>query len=401
MPRKTKGPRLWLRPSRKDRPESAVWIIRDGTVFNSTGCGEAQLAEAEKLLRDYIAEKHDPTAEGKRGPNLIPIADAINLYSTDVAPNHTRPDETAHRLERLLAYFGDKPMSFVKGSTCRKYTESRKAPGAARRELEDLRSAFNHAFKEGIVDRQVPITLPDKPAGRERWLERDEAARLLWAAWRLRQKYKGQPTKRATAKHVARFILVALYTGSRAGAVCGAAIRPTLHSAYVDLEAGLFYRKPPGAKQTKKRAPPVALPDRLLAHLRRWERKGISKNYVVEWHGKPVTKINKSFRTVREAAGFDNDVIPHTLRHTAATWLARNGVPMSDAADYVGMSVETFDRVYRHHAPDFQERARNMITAKPTHSSKATETKPKQSDGGAHSPQKRHRNELKPTQIDM
>ncbi|WP_298958446.1 site-specific integrase [uncultured Roseibium sp.] len=230
--------------------------------------------------------------------------------------------------------------------------------------MEDLRAALKHAHKEGMVDRPIPVTLPQRGPSRERWLERSEAARLIWAAWRLRQKYKGQDTERRTAQHVARFILVALYTGSRAGPVCGAAIRPTLHSAYIDLDAGLFYRKPPGAKQTKKRAPPVALPDRLLAHLRRWERLELSKNHVVEWNGKPVTKINKAFRAVREAAGFDDDVIPHTLRHTAATWLARNGVPLSEAADYIGMSVETFDRVYRHHCPGFQEQARNNITAK-------------------------------------
>jgi hypothetical protein len=30
-----------------------------------------------------------------------------------------------------------------------------------------------------------------------------------------------------------------------------------------------------------------------LAHLRRWERKGIAKNFVVEWNGKPVSSVKK------------------------------------------------------------------------------------------------------------
>lgn len=368
MPRKRKGPRLWLRPGRPARAgrtaESAVWIIRDGPSSHSTGCGEEELEAAEKQLADHIALKHDPAARRDQAPQNVPIADAINLYSTDIAPRHARPAETAARLERLLDAFGDRTMDHIKGATCRAYVRDRGAPVAARRELEDLRAAFHYAFREGIVDQMVPVTLPDKPASRQRWLERDEAARLIWAAWRLRQKHRGNDSRRATAKHVARFILVALYTGSRAGPVCGAAIRPTLHSAFVDLDAGLFHRKPPGERQTKKRAPPVALPDRLLAHLRRWERKGISKNFVVEWNGKPVSKINKAFRAVRAAAGFGEDVVPHTLRHTAATWLARNGVPISEAADFVGMSVETFERVYRHHAPGFQEQARNGIAQK-------------------------------------
>ncbi len=368
MPRKSKGPRLWLQPERRGRNgellERAVWVIRDRSIKRSTGFGETESAEAEKRLAGYIAEKHDPAAAVNNSPERVPVADAIALYSEDIAPSHSRPAETATRLDRLLDYFGSMMIGAIKGRTCRAYAESRGRASAARRELEDLRAALNHAFKEGLIDRPVAVTLPQKSPGRQRWLERDEAARLLWAAWRLRQKYRGKDTERKTAQHVARFILVALYTGSRAGPVCGAAIRPTLRSAYVDLDAGIFYRKPPGARQTKKRAPPVPLPDRLLAHLRRWERLGISENFVVEWNGAPVVKINKAFRAVREAAGFDEDVIPHTLRHTAATWLARNGVPISEAADYIGMSIDTFERVYRHHAPGYQEQARNSITQK-------------------------------------
>lgn len=368
MPRKTKGPRLYLQPERRDSngklTEYAVWVIRDGNRKRSTGFGADEIGEAEKRLAEYIAEKHDPAAAGTNSPERVPVADAIALYSEDIAPKHSRPKDTAARLEKLLDFFGTMTVAEIKGRTCRKYAESRGAPVAARRELEDLRAALNYAFKERLIDRPVAVTLPEKSEARERWLERDEAAKLIWAAWRLRQKYKGNETDRKTAQHVARFILVALYTGSRAGPVCRAAIRPTIRSAYIDLDAGLFYRKPPGERQTKKRAPPVPLPDRLLAHLRRWERLEISKNFVVEWNGKPVTKINKAFRAAREAAGFGNDVIPHTLRHTAATWLARNGVPISEAADYVGMSTETFERVYRHHAPGYQEQARNMITQK-------------------------------------
>lgn len=369
MPRPRKGARLYLRPERRRADgsliERGMWIIRDGEKRHSTGCGAAAREEAERKLADYITEKHDPSRHRNNRADLIPVADAIASYSEEIAPTHARPRETAARLNRLLDFFGTMQMADVNGNACRRYVRERGAESAARRELEDLRSAFRHYYSEGHVDRLIPVILPPKSTSRERWLERSEAARLLWAAWRLRQRYRGSETKRATAQHVARFILVALYTGTRAGAVCGAAIRPTLGCGYVDLDKGIFYRRPPGERETKKRQPPVALPDRLVAHLRRWERREFSRTHVVEWNGKPVTKINKAFRAVREAAGFDDDVVPHTLRHTAATWLARAEVPFVEAADYVGMSVETFERVYRHHAPGFQEQARNRIAAKP------------------------------------
>lgn len=368
MPRRAKGPRLWLQPARFDAEgnpiERAVWCIRDGTVKRSTGCGEATHREAEKHLAEYIVAKHAPTADRDRSPAEVIVADAISLYSEEVAIHHARPGETAARLERLLEFFGEKRLSQITGRLCRTYAENRGSVAAARRELEDLRAALTRYWKEGHVTTLVPVTLPDRAPSRERWLSRNEAAALIRAAWRMRQRYKGEKTQRATARHVARFILVALYTGTRAGAVCGAAIRPTAGTGYVDLDRGVFYRKAPGAKQTKKRQPPVSLPDRLIAHLKRWERLGISHRYVVEWRGQPVTKINKAFRAVREAAQLGDDVVPHTLRHTAATWLAQNGVPLSEAADYVGMSPQTYERIYRHHAPDHQERARHGITTR-------------------------------------
>ena len=208
----------------------------------------------------------------------------------------------------------------------------------------------------------MAITLPDKSEPRTRWLTRSEAARLIRAAWRMRQTWKGKVSDRRTGQHVARFILVALYTGTRAGAVCGAAIRPTIGRGYVDLERGVFYRRPPGQRETNKRQPPVPVPDRLLAHLRRWERLRLSTAAVVEWNGRPVERIHKSFRASRDAAGLGPDVVPHTLRHTAATWLMQNGCDIWEAAGFLGMSPEMLERVYGHHHPRHLEGARRAIT---------------------------------------
>jgi hypothetical protein len=71
-----------------------------------------------------------------------------------------------------------------------------------------------------------------------------EAARLLKAAWRLRQPWRGQPSDRPTAQHVARFILVALYTGTRAAAICSAPLAPNAGAGFIDLDNGVFYRRP-------------------------------------------------------------------------------------------------------------------------------------------------------------
>jgi hypothetical protein len=44
-----------------------------------------------------------------------------------------------------------------------------------------------------------------------------------------------KPTGRRSRQHIARFILLALYTGTRAGAICGAALQPTVFNVAIEL----------------------------------------------------------------------------------------------------------------------------------------------------------------------
>jgi len=114
----------------------------------------------------------------------------------------------------------------------------------------------------------------------------------------------------------------------------------TIGRGHVDLDRGVFYRRAIGRRQTKKRQPPVRLPPRLLAHLRRWKRLGLSRKAVIEWNGAPVQSVRKGFEAAVKAAGLDVDVTPHILRHTCATWLMQNGVDLWDAAGFLGMTVQ-------------------------------------------------------------
>ncbi len=250
----------------------------------------------------------------------------------------------------------------MNGATCRAYVEYRtrqawrsarpektgRTPrnvsrAAARRELEDLRAAINHHRREGLCSEIVSVVLPEKAPGRERWLTRSEAARLLWAAWRAKQIIGGRDTQRPVGRHIARFILVGLYTGTRSSAICGAAMIPIVGRGHVDLNQGVFYRGAIGRRQTKKRQPPVKLPPRLLAHMRRWARLGFARRAVVEWNGKPVRSVRKGFEAAVRAAKLDADVTPHVLRHTCATWLMQGGVNLWDAAGFLGMTVQQLE----------------------------------------------------------
>lgn len=365
MPRPAKAIRLaWRAESR--RPDGSlrnggVWVIRDGGRVISTGCGADDRAGAESALAAHIAGRHDPRPRGGQGIAATPLADIVNLWLTDVAAHGRTPGDAAGRAIRLLSWWGDRTAAAVTGANCRAYALARGTAAGARRELQDLGAALNHWRAEGHALDVPRVTLPAKGGPRERWLTRDEAARLLRAAWRMTQDWKGRPSDRRTGRHVARFILIALYTGSRGGAVCAAGFAPSMSGGWIDLESGVFHRAATGERQTNKRKPPVPLPARLLAHLRRWHRLGIAVNAPVEWNGRRVTSIKKAFRAVRAAAGFGPDVTAHVLRHTTATWLMQAGVPVWEAAGFLGMSAETLNRVYGHHHPDHLKAARDAL----------------------------------------
>jgi integrase len=389
MPRPAKGARLWLEPAEIDRngkiTRHASWVIRDGSRKVRTGRAREDRAGAEQDLAEYIGAKYQPSRDGGRHPAQVLVLDVLNIYLRDKAGKHAKPEETKQRILTLADFWQPFTLADVNGPRCREYVAQRVGQpwksakpdqtgqpprlvtaAAARRELEDLRAAINHHRQEGLCSEIVCVALPEKPPARETWLERSEAARLIWAAWRARQVMPGGgSTEREVGKHVARFVLVGLYSGSRHAAICGAALQPAIGRGYVDLERGVFHRSAEGARETKKRQPPARLPDRLLAHLRRWKRLDIATNAVVEWNGKPVRSVRKGFAAAVKTAELDKPVTPHTLRHTAATWMMQNGADLWQAAGFLGMTVEMLERRYGHHHPDFQRDAAAAVASSP------------------------------------
>jgi integrase len=281
----------------------------------------------------------------------------LSLYALKVAPRHSRPKETIQRISELLKGFGFLTLAQIDGQACRDYADKCSSDAAARRQLEELRAAINFHRREGKCSETVDVVLPPRRPGRERWLTRDEAARLIWSAWRYKEKQLGEETPRKTRQHVARFWLVALYTGTRSSAICEAQLH--VPSGGVHLAQGLFFRAAAGKKKTKKSAPPVPVPRRLLAHMRRWHANG--QQYIVEFNGQPVKSIRKASAAAVKAAGLGPEVTPHIARHTCATWLMQAGVDVWEAAGYLGMTVETLTTRYGHHHPKHLEGARKAF----------------------------------------
>lgn len=344
MRRDAKGPRLWFRA----KPAPGEWVIKDYPHQRRTGCGYEQRREAEAALERYLAEKRRQDGS-PRNPDLIPVATVLQDYLDEVAPQHARPRETAARITFLLPFFGRMMLGDITGKVCRDYVASRSTTAMAGRELQDLRAAIRHHWKEGRATYETKVVLPKPSRPRERWLTRNEVARLLWAAYRNRQE-----------PHIARFILIALYTGSRTGVILEAVYGRSLGGASFDLEGGTFLRSGPGHRETRKRRPPAPISRRLLAHLRRWKRMARRSSYAVEYRGERLGTIGQGFAICAEEAGLKG-VTPHVLRHTAATWLMQAGEDPWKAAGLLGMTVKTLLDTYGHHHPEHQAGAAEAL----------------------------------------
>ncbi len=380
MPRRSKGPRLYLRRARPGIRRKAVWLIRDGRRDFATGCiaspaNQGPPEAAQQALADYIANKYRPSRKN-RDIEQIDIADVLSIFLDDCGDDQANRKRFEGRLSRLNAFWGGRMLSEVSTATCKEYVRARGNAGGSRRDLEDLRAAIGHHASENLHRAIVNVWLPPKGAPRDRWLTRSEVACLLWACWRhheVQMRHRGPdkgrklPTDKRPLRHLARFILIGVYTGTRAGAIAAASPTRAIGRPYVDLDQGIFYRLAQGKRATKKRQPPAPIPPRLLTHLRRWHRLRLIKSHFVEFNGQPITSVKTAFKRAVKLAGLSSEggkVVPHTLRHTAATWLMQRGVPAWQAAGYLGMSTEMLDRVYGHHSPEHLKQAAEAITGK-------------------------------------
>jgi hypothetical protein len=233
MPRQSRGPRLWWRKERRNGRKviaRGTWLVIDGGQHNPTGCFAGEDRKAQEFLAAYIAEKYSPERRLK-DIEAIDVADVLSVYDEDCRGRQANKGKFDERLARLARWWGGKMLSDVTGVNCRAYTKFRGNNGGSRRDLEDLRAAINHHAKEGFHRGVVRVVLPEKGLARERWLSRSEAARFIWACWRHRETQtvhigalKGQKIKtdKRPLRHVARFTLIGLYTGTRAGAIATA-----------------------------------------------------------------------------------------------------------------------------------------------------------------------------------
>lgn len=384
MPRPSKGARLYVK---RQKGRAPVYVIRDGAKEVSTGCPVTDVDRAREALKDYLASHYRPDT-GTRSLANVACADVLMLYLTDLPADSPSRETIRYHCKALSAYWGDKSLADVKGSTCREYLKRRTMPpkqlltpiksklltigptrtgtvkpSTARQELKIFQASINHWHRESPLEAVPKVSLPKVESRRERWLTRSEVAALLQACRRLSR--EGHRAANGAVQftdysHVQRFILIGIYTGTRHDALLNLQWLASQRGGNIDLARSIIFRRGIGETETSKRRPPVQVGKRLGSFLARWQAANAGVRYVINFKGQRVTKMRRAWNTVREAAGLGEDVTPHTLRHTCASWLlwgregkgarpATKPLTIWETAEVLGADATTVSKVYGHH----------------------------------------------------
>ncbi len=316
------------------------WTDKGKTKRISTG--ERQRSAAETWKDQFAAGQLSPAP-----PVAATVNQILDAYLADRDGKVESPETLKHSAKPLRREFGSLLPDHLTTPVVRKYITGRQEAGRSNgtiiREIVTLRAALQWAVKEKWIDRAPIIEAPSKPPPRSRWLSREEADKLIAAC-------KG--------RHIRLFVQLALHTAARRGAIL------SLEWDRVDLERRVIYLALPGRSHGNKRRAVVPINSTLLSALTAAKAVALT-DYVVEYGKRPVASVKTGFQNAVALAGLSG-VSPHTLRHTAATWMVQAAVPLAEVARYLGDSERMIERVYGHHAPDYLRRAAAALESPPS-----------------------------------
>lgn len=329
-------PNFRLRPD----PVSGIYLITwtENRKPRSLSTRTRDRREADTAFQQFLAGLDAPEPKA-----AITIDEIMDGYLADRRGRVASIATLEHSAKPIRRHVGALQPHHIRRKT---YWDKRKADGVSDgtiiREGVTLRAGIAWARAEKLITAdQVPsIDLPPKPPARSRWLTPAEGARLIEAT---------------RSHHMRLFVLIALQTGARAGAIL------SLTWDRVRFDHGVIEFDLPGRAVTNKRRAVVPLTDGLRAVLLEASEAAVT-DHVIEYGGHKVSSVKKAFERAVERAGVE-PCSPHTLRHTAATWMIMGGVPTARVARYLGDTEAMIEKVYGKHSPEYLRDAAGVLDA--------------------------------------
>lgn len=311
------------------RPRSPYWhydfIVHGRRLYGSTQTEQRPIAEAlvAKIRSDALLQ----IALGQK-PRLT-VDEAFIRYWNEDACRLPTANDIERGLKKLRAMLGNIGLHDINDAVVSVFVAKRRAdrvilrngkpgkklvsPATVNRETDLLKAVMHRAedrwgVEIGRVNWKAQRLIEAAPS--ERYLSVEEADRLLAEA----------------APHLVGPLLFALYTGARRGNI------ESLDWAQIDMQGRTVRfqqksKKPGGKPHTVPLAEPLWL---YLANL-----KPKSRGPVWLFQGRKLVDWSDAFRNACRRAEIKGATF-HGLRHTAATWMRRQRIPLELVKEILG-----------------------------------------------------------------
>lgn len=369
----------------------AVWYDHESGLYTRRSLRTQSLEIAQTRLVDLVAEVENPTSRSRVfTPEQVQIEQAIAYYlerhMTIDNPSRAAADQNIAALREFFSLHGIKTVEQLDADLLDCYPEFRDglyarnqtrrllsfkkyqghtaeslshlikpiSDGTIRRDLTTLSAILNFYRKRNKITWVPHIEKPPASPARSRWLTHSEFAQLV---------------NHAQTQRLRDYLMLSIHTLQRPGFLFDLSV------TQVDLEQNRIDFLKPGRRQTKKGRPAIRISDPLIPILERLISESQS-GYVLEYEGKPIQSLRKAFTSLVKSTGLNENanngtgnIVPYTLRHTGATWLAQAGVDLWEIAGMMGHSnINMVSRVYAKHHPDYQQNATKALSRLAPHS---------------------------------
>lgn len=359
---------------RKDRENGtgrwyAYYTVGGRSKRKSMGTADRAVAE-ERFIEWMRVGGHKPVDEAvaQRTETMV-VSDLWKKYDKHHVQEKTAaPASILYAWKNLESHFGHLKLAQIDQVVVDRYVDARRKgkigraskSSTVRKELSMLRSCINWCAKPNrkiVSPAEMPVfDLPPESLPRDRWLRMGEMQDLLDAAARMR---RGDRLSRGE-----RFLWIALEAPARKTAIL------ELTWNRVDFDTNTIHFDIEGRQQTKKRRAAVAMSKGLRKIMERAyaEKIGplVMDNTSEIWATVQWTVIEAGLsdqkRPKKSEKPKATGISPHTLRHTAATHMARNGVPLWKIAKILGNTLAMVERVYAKWAPEDPEGTVDLIS---------------------------------------
>lgn len=321
-----------------------------------TGKGPHTLAEcrADEAARRE-AEQEDKARLEREGITFAAVFQGAYL-------EHARGNKKSNTVRTEITLFenwinpaiGQRPLKDVAPVHLEKIKKQMRETGRTPRSQEYVlalvRQVFNFAKDHNLYMGASPVEKVKAPKAdnrRVRFLTQDEADALLEAV-------------KARSVDVWGAALLSLNAGLRAGEVLA------LTWADVDFEHGVMTIKDTKNKRNRQ----VPMTSEARAMLEERQAQATSTLVFPGERGERAATVSKTFARTVSDIGFNTGiedarqkVVFHTLRHTCASWLVQNGVPLITVGRLLGHSTTAMTERYAHLAPDHFRQAVDTLEA--------------------------------------